>query len=228
LLPIFYLPLFQFISFCQSPLLPLYPTTLSTTARKQRTDCDDLVDAIMDSLSINFFFALLLSLPFFFYQLWSFVKPALYPDEKSILAWFLLLNGGLFYSGIGLGYQFILPLFFNLFIHATPVPALFLPTIESYLNFTISFLFLLGLLFDIPLWMALLVKFKGMRLHTLRSIRRYYIIFSFILAMLLTPPDVLCQILLAVPLCLFFEIGLILCRYLATPQNTLQTQRKRD
>lgn len=180
----------------------------------------------MDSLSIHFFFALLLSLPFFFYQLWLFVSPALYPDEKSILAWFLLLNSGLFYSGIGLGYQFVLPLFFNFFIHATPASVLFLPTIESYLNFTISFLFLLGLLFDIPLWMAVLIKFKRMRLQTLRSIRRYYIIFSFILAMLLTPPDVLCQILLAIPMCLFFEIGLILCRYLATPQNTPQTRKR--
>jgi sec-independent protein translocase protein TatC len=214
------------IAFCQPPLYTVCPTTLPTIARKEHVNCNLIFNAVMDSLPINFFFALLLSLPFFFYQFWLFVKPALYPYEKSILAWFLLLNGSLFYSGIGLGYQFILPLCFHFFIHATPTSVLFLPTIESYLNFTICFLLTMGFLFNIPLWMTLLVKFHCIRLQTLQNIRRYYIIFSFILAMLLTPPEVLCQILLAVPLCLFFEIGLILCRFIPLSPNPLPAQKR--
>lgn len=155
-----------------------------------------------------------LTVPFWLYQLWSFVAPALYQHERK-LVWLLVLTSAvLFYLGTFFAYWVILPALFKFFISIAPHGVEVKPDISQYFNFITKIFFSFSLSFELPVAMVLLVWLNICSLTTLVEKRPYAIVGAFIVALLLTPPDVISQILLAIPLWLLYELGLLLCRLL--------------
>lgn len=147
--------------------------------------------------------------PFALIQLWYFAAPGLYQREKKF---FILVAGGsllLFMMGILFCFFVVLPIMFQFFAQALPAGVKLMPDITSSTALITRMLWLFGLSFQVPLLCAILVRLGWVELHTLKQIRPYVIVGAFILGMLLTPPDVLSQVMLAVPLCILYELGIL-------------------
>lgn len=156
--------------------------------------------------------SLLITLPFFLYQLWSFIAPALYPHEHKI--WLKLYSMSLILFGLGLlfCYFIVLPLLFGFFTNITLAQVKLMPDIAYYLNLTSQFFFLFGLSFQIPVIIYALCRAGVLHRAQLITMRPYFIVASFTIGMLLTPPDVLSQLLLAIPICLLYEFSIWIVR----------------
>jgi sec-independent protein translocase protein TatC len=158
--------------------------------------------------------ALLCTMPMIFFQLWRFMAPGLYHQEQRQLYWLMLLGFLLFSLGMLFCFYFVLPFMFQLFIQALPKEVRLMPDMSTSLEFIIHMLFLFGWCFQVPLICILLTKFNWLTVNTLRLARPYVIVAAFIVGMLLTPPDVLSQVMLAIPLCLLYELGIFFARFL--------------
>lgn len=161
-------------------------------------------------IMLSVYLALFVAMPYFFYQVWHFIKPGLYQREKGQFPMLFFLSVILFYSGMAFCFYVVLPLLFSFLFKATPQTVSFAPDIASYMSFTLNLMLSFGLCFEVPVIMLLLLKMNVVSLITLKKFRPYLIVFAFIIGMLLTPPDVLSQVLLAIPICLLYELGLIL------------------
>lgn len=162
---------------------------------------------------LAFMAALLLGVPYFLFQLWSFIAPALYGHERR-MAWpFLLASAILFYSGIAFAYFVIFPMLFHFLAGVAPEGVILSPDISEYLDFTIKLLLVFGGLFEIPIVMVLLVSVGVVTRNRLCRMRSYAIVGAFVVGMLIAPPDVLSQTILAVPIWLLYEAGIVLTRF---------------
>lgn len=159
--------------------------------------------------------AVLLSVPFALYQLWRFISPALYQKEQQQIGGLISLSLLLFACGVLFCFYLVLPFLFQFFLSVLPKGVHLMPDISSTIEFITHMLILFGLCFQVPLICLVLVRLKLTDVTTLKKIRPYTIVGAFILGMLLTPPDVLSQIILALPLCILYELGIILARYRA-------------
>ncbi|WP_165485102.1 twin-arginine translocase subunit TatC [Legionella rowbothamii] len=157
--------------------------------------------------------ALLLTAPFALFHLWRFISPGLYQKEQRALRSALILSLLLFLAGVTFCYYLVLPFMFQFFIHALPKGVRYMPDMAYALDFITRMLLLFGLCFQVPLICLTLVRLTLLDVATLKKIRPYVIVGAFIIGMLLTPPDVFSQIMLAVPLCLLYETGIILTIY---------------
>jgi sec-independent protein translocase protein TatC len=156
----------------------------------------------------TFVTALFVAVPFFLYQLWAFVAPALYLHERRLVWPLLFISIMLFYAGVAFAYFIIFPLLFVFFTRTVPVGVMFSPDISHYLDFTLQLFFIFGVIFEVPVITVLVISSGVFSREKLISLRRYVIVGAFIIGMLLGPPDVLSQIMLALPLWLLFEVGL--------------------
>lgn len=161
---------------------------------------------------LAFTLSLILSIPFFLYQLWAFVAPALYGHERRLVWPFLLISVVLFYAGLAFAYFVIFPLLFHFLSGIAPPSVIVSPDISDYLDFTLQLLFIFGCLFEIPIAMVLLVSTRIVSRERFIRMRSYAIVCSFIVGMLLAPPDVMSQTVLAVPIWLLYEAGIVLSR----------------
>jgi sec-independent protein translocase protein TatC len=164
---------------------------------------------------ISFLTAVLLSLPWIMYQAWKFVAPGLYDHEKRFA--FPLIFSTIFFLvvGIGFAYLFVLPAAYKFFFGFTAnTGAESLQDLQKYWDFTLSIFFGFGLTFQVPVVQMLLVKVGFVTVQQLREIRRYVVVGAFVVAAVLTPPDVLSQFMLAVPLCLLYELGIVLASFI--------------
>ena len=158
------------------------------------------------------FVAVFISAPFIFYQVWAFVAPGLYRNERALAFPILISSTLLFYFGIAFAYFIVFPLMFGFFTAIAPEGVTVMTDISRYLDFVLKLFFAFGAAFEVPVATYLAVR-TGMTTRTALAAKRPYIIVgAFVVGMLLTPPDVISQILLALPVWLLFEIGLILCR----------------
>jgi sec-independent protein translocase protein TatC len=157
--------------------------------------------------------SVLIAMPFFLYQLWAFVSPALYGHERKIIWPFLFASAFLFYSGIAFAYFVIFPMLFRFLARVAPEGVMISPDITEYLDFATKLLLVFGGLFEIPMIMVLLVSMKIVTRARFIKMRSYAIVGAFIIAMLLAPPDVLSQTLLAIPIWLLYEAGILLARF---------------
>lgn len=162
---------------------------------------------------LSFFLAFILAAPFFLYQIWAFVAPALYSTEKKLFWLFLVLSSVLFYLGLVFAYFIIFPLIFHFLAGCAPKAVRFSPDISAYFDFASKILILFGLLFEIPIVMVMLIQANVVNLLTFKKMRSYAIVAAFILGMLFAPPDVLSQTILAVPIWLLYEFGLLLGKF---------------
>lgn len=154
--------------------------------------------------------SILIAIPFLLHQVWRFIAPALYQKERRLMVPLLVSSSLLFYLGIAFAYYVVLPLAFAFFTSMAPEGIMIATDISSYLDFVLKIFFAFGIAFEIPVAIVLLVWSGAVTQATLRNKRPYVIVGLFVVGMLLTPPDVISQTLLAVPMWLLFELGILL------------------
>lgn len=179
----------------------------------------NLINPLFTPLKLTFYVALFITMPWLLYQLWAFVAPALYHQEKITFVSVLLTSILLFYSGLCFGYFLVFPLVFQFLVSAGPTAVAIMPDIHHYLDFTLTLFFAFGVAFEIPIAIVVLVLTGVTSVKSLGNKRPYLLIVFLTLAMLLTPPDIFSQLLLAAPMYGLFELGLITAYLLARKKN---------
>ena len=159
-----------------------------------------------------FAFAVAVAMPYLLYQLWSFVAPGLYTHEKRLAVPILVSSSVLFYLGILFAYFAVFPLIFAFFTSSAPEGVAVMTDINMYLSFTLKLFFAFGLAFEVPVATVLLVKVGATTPESLATKRPYIIVGAFAVGMLMTPPDIFSQTLLAIPVWILFEAGLYFSR----------------
>ncbi|MGH8605200.1 MAG: twin-arginine translocase subunit TatC [Gammaproteobacteria bacterium] len=165
-----------------------------------------------------------ISMPYLLYQTWAFVAPGLYRHERRLVVPLLVSSSFLFYAGIAFAYFVVFPLIFAFVIAIAPEGVTVMTDISKYLDFVLTLFLAFGLAFEVPIATILLVKTGITTSETLASKRPYVIVAAFVIGMILTPPDVVSQTLLAVPVWLLYELGVILSRFVVRAADAQTTQ----
>ena len=169
----------------------------------------DVTATFMAPFKLNFFIALMLAMPFIIYQIWAFVKPALYAKEKTLALPLLIASISLFYAGIAFAYFIALPSILHFFISVSPETVAPMTDINSYLAFCLKLFLVFGLTFEIPVITLLLILIGVVTTQSLVEKRRFIIVGCFFVSMFITPPDAISMIMLAIPMWMLFELGLL-------------------
>jgi len=171
-------------------------------------------------MKLAWILSLFFAIPYLLYQLWVFIAPGLYQTEKKLFLPFLLASTFLFYLGVGFAYFIICPMALGFFATCAPTGVSVMTDIGAYLNFVLGVLFAGGVAFQVPVITLAMIKTKWITVEQLSYLRPYIIVGAFVVGMILTPPDVISQILLALPMWGLFEVGLLLAKYLNTSKST--------
>ena len=188
-----------------SPLTAILPENSTMIAT-------EVTSPFIAPLRLALYSALILSMPYSLFELWGFIAPGLYKSEKTFVLPLLISSGVLFYAGVAFAFFVVSPIILNFFIAAAPDSIQVMTDINKYLDFVLKLFFAFGLAFEIPVATFLLISTGVTNKKTIKKIRPYLIIGFFVLAMLLTPPDIFSQLFLAIPMWLLFEIGLLISR----------------
>tara|TARA_B110000444_G_scaffold234323_1_gene244537 strand:- start:237 stop:887 length:651 start_codon:yes stop_codon:yes gene_type:complete len=172
----------------------------------------DVTSPFLTPFKLTLVLSVFAAMPFILYQVWAFVAPGLYKREKIIVVPLFLSSVFLFYAGMAFAYYLVFPLVFTFFTSASPDGVLVMTDIRSYLDFVLKLFFAFGLSFEIPVAIVILSWVGLVDPSRLGKKRPYIFVLCFSLGMLLTPPDVISQILLAIPMWLLFELGLVLSK----------------
>jgi sec-independent protein translocase protein TatC len=173
---------------------------------------------------LTLFLAVFIAIPYVLYQLWSFVAPGLYRHERRLVVPLLVSSTLLFYAGAAFAYFVVFPLVFAFFTAAAPEGVSVMTDISRYLDFVLTLFFAFGAAFEVPVVTVLLVMTGMTTQKALREKRPYVIVGAFVLGMLLTPPDVISQTLLAVPGWLVFELGLYFSGWFVRTRENAQSE----
>ena len=192
-------------SFLAQPLLRHMPEGTSMVAI-------EVISPFLTPLKLTLMLSVFISIPWIFYQVWLFIAPGLYQHEKKIALPLVAAATGLFYSGMLFAYFIVMPLIFQFLTATAPEGVAVMTDISKYLDFVLTLFFAFGVAFQIPIATFLLVKTGVSTPQKLADKRPYIIVGTFVIGMLLTPPDVISQTLLALPMWLLFEIGLIMAK----------------
>ena len=192
-------------TFAASPLIEILPSGSSMIATQ-------VTSPLMAPLKLVFFSALLITMPYLFYEMWMFMSPGLYKKEKAFVAPLMLSTIFLFLSGVAFAYFIVCPIIFKFFIGVAPESISVMTDINQYMNFVIKLIFAFGIAFEIPVATFLLVKSEIVKKESLVRARPYLVIVFFIFGMLLTPPDIFSQLFLAIPMWVLFELGLLVSK----------------
>ena len=179
----------------------------------------EVASPFLTPLKLTFFVSLLISMPYSLNQVWKFIAPGMYQNEKSLSFLVMLSSLLLFYSGIIFTYFLVLPLVFSFFTSSAPEGILVMTDISRYLDFVLSMMFAFSFAFEIPVFIFLLIWSGVSSPESLSAKRPYVIIGCFTVGMFLTPPDVISQTLLAIPAWLLFEGGLLMARLFVKNKN---------
>lgn len=171
-------------------------------------------------LKLTAMVAFLFSLPNTIYQVWQFIAPGLYKSERNLLISIILSSFVLFILGIAFCYFLVLPTLFHFISDFKASQITLLADIDKYLSLVLSLFMIFGIAFETPVLVFLLIKFGILKIRTATKIRKYIFVGCFIIAAIVTPPDVLSQTMLAVPLYLLYELGLLTARALIKPQKS--------
>jgi len=174
-----------------------------------------ITDGLMITLSLALLVAIMLTIPFALYQIWAFVAPGLHKNERRFVLPIFIISPLLFIAGAAFAFYALFPTVFRFFIELTesaPVPAIIMPAVRDYLGFTIGLLKVFGIAFQLPLVLVLLNRMGVLPREKAVKMRRYAIVGIVIVAAVLTPPDVVSQILLALPMWGLFELSILFMR----------------
>jgi len=161
-------------------------------------------------MKITLVLAVLIALPWVFYQIWAFVAPGLYAHEKRLVLPLVISSSFLFMAGVAFCYFLVFGRVFHFITQFAPASIAVMPDIENYLDFVMSMCLAFGATFEVPVVVVILVRMGIVSVEKLKSIRPYAIVGAFVIAAVVTPPDVVSQLALAIPMCLLFELGLLL------------------
>ncbi len=169
-----------------------------------------VITPFMVPMKVTMVVALLVSLPWVLYQGWAFVAPGLYLHEKRLIAPLIISSSLLFIAGVAFCYFFVFGTVFKFINDFAPKSISVAPDIENYLDFVLMMCLAFGLTFEVPVVVIVLVRMGVVTVEKLREIRPYVIVGAFVVAAVVTPPDIMSQLFLAIPLCLLYEVGLLL------------------
>ena len=157
--------------------------------------------------------AFIIALPYVLYQVWAFVAPGLYAHEKKLAFPLVIVTYVLFLIGMAFCYFFVFGTVFQFVYKIAPKSISVAPDIDNYLSFVLGMFLAFGVTFEVPVVVVLLVKFGVVSIEKLKEIRSYVIVGAFVVAAVVTPPDVVSQLLLAIPMCLLYEVGILFARF---------------
>lgn len=203
----------RIFSLVATPLMQVLPEGNSMIATKPASP-------LFTPFKLSFFTALFLAMPVVLYQTWAFIAPGLYQREKKVAIPLLISSIVLFYLGIAFAYFVVFPLMFGFFTAVAPTDVAVMTDIEEYLSFIITIFFAFGLAFEVPIATVLLVWARFTTPEKLGKARAYVFLGAFVLGMILTPPDMISQTLLAIPVYLLYEAGIFMARVLVNRRHT--------
>jgi sec-independent protein translocase protein TatC len=204
--------------FLAAPLLQALPEGTKMIAT-------GVITPFMVPMKVTALVAFMVALPYVLFQAWAFVAPGLYEHEKKLALPIVVLSTVLFLLGVAFCYYFVFGkvfAFINDFAPKSITPA---PDIEAYFSFVITMFLAFGVTFEIPIVVILLVRFGVVGVDKLKEARPYVIVGAFVVSAVVTPPDVLSQFMLAVPMCLLYEAGLFLARFVGTRAKAAEPER---
>jgi len=179
----------------------------------------DVTGTFLVPLKVTLMAAFLIALPYVLYQVWAFVAPGLYQHEKRLALPVIFSSVVFFALGMAFAYFFVFPIAFGFFAGYTPAGVQMMTDIDKYLSFVLTMFIAFGITFEVPVVVVVLVRLGVVSLDKLRSIRGYVIVGAFVVGAIFTPPDVLSQVMLAVPLWLLYELGLLIARFVAVTKR---------
>ncbi|MDR1163262.1 MAG: twin-arginine translocase subunit TatC [Candidatus Accumulibacter sp.] len=173
----------------------------------------DVVGVFLVPMKVTLMLAFLIALPYVLYQAWAFIAPGLYESEKRLVVPLVTASAALFFVGMAFAYFLVFPTVFGFMSKITPEGVAWMTDIEKYLSFALATFLAFGVTFEVPVVVIVLVRMGMVEIKTLKELRPYVIVGAFVVGAIFTPPDVISQILLAVPICLLYELGLVLARF---------------
>jgi sec-independent protein translocase protein TatC len=206
----------EIFTFIARPLISKLPegTTLIATS---------VVSPFLTPFKMALFVAVFAAMPYVLWQIWAFVAPGLYRREKRFAIPLVLSSIVLFYAGVAFAYFVVFPVMFGFFTRTTPEGVAMMTDIASYMSFVLTMFFAFGIAFEVPVAVVLLVLSGLVSLEKLRGSRGYVLIGIFVVAAFLTPPDAISQSIMAVPMYLLYEGGLLMARMLAKLRREAET-----
>jgi sec-independent protein translocase protein TatC len=168
-----------------------------------------VISPFLVPMKVTLVIAFILALPWVFYQVWAFIAPGLYQHEKKLVLPLVISSSFLFMSGVAFCYFFVFGRVFQFIGEFAPTSIAVTPDIENYLDFVMSMCLAFGATFEVPVVVVILVRMGMVSVEKLKEIRPYAVVGAFVIAAIVTPPDIVSQLALAIPMCLLFELGLL-------------------
>lgn len=205
---------------------PIYSALAVPLTRHMPTNSSmiaiDVLSPFLTPLKFTLILSVFLTMPWVLYQVWAFIAPGLYQREKRLAAPVLLSSTVLFYSGMAFAYFIIMPIFFAFITSTAPEGVAVMTDINRYLDFVMTIFFAFGVAFQVPVATVILALLGVITPDSMAAKRPYIIVGAFVIGMLLTPPDVISQTLLAIPMWMLFEIGVFISRLLLRRRSESQ------
>ncbi|WP_375321494.1 twin-arginine translocase subunit TatC [Aliivibrio logei] len=198
--------------FLSAPLVERLPAGATMIAT-------DVASPFFTPIKLTLVASIFVAVPVILYQVWAFVAPGLYKHEKKLIMPLLFSSSMLFYAGVSFAYFIVFPLVFSFFTNIAPEGVQVATDIASYLDFVLALFLAFGIAFEIPVAIILLCWTGATTPETLKQKRPYIVVGAFVVGMMLTPPDIISQTLLAVPMCILFEFGLFFSRFYVREEN---------
>lgn len=173
----------------------------------------DVVGVFLVPVKVTLMLAFLVALPVVLWQIWAFIAPGLYEHERSLAVPLMLASLGLFAAGMAFAYFVVFPSVFGFMVAVAPEGVAWMTDIDKYLSFVLTTFLAFGFTFEVPVVVIVLVRMEIVSLDKLRAWRPYVIVGAFVIGAIFTPPDVMSQVLLAVPLWLLYELGIVLAQF---------------
>jgi sec-independent protein translocase protein TatC len=177
----------------------------------------DVVGVFLVPVKVAMLVAFVIALPYVLYQAWAFVAPGLYAHERRLVLPLVVASSLLFVVGMSFAYFLVFPVVFKFMASIAPEGVAWMTDIDKYLSFVLTTFIAFGVTFEVPVIVIVLVRVGLVSLEKLREIRPYVIVGAFVVGAIFTPPDVLSQVMLAVPLWILYELGLVLARFVGRP-----------
>ncbi|ATP11531.1 twin-arginine translocase subunit TatC [Aeromonas salmonicida] len=207
--------------FVAQPLLSQLPAGTSMIAT-------DVATPFLTPIKLTIVVSFFLAIPYLLYQAWAFIAPGLYKHERRLIMPLVFSSAALFYAGMAFAYYVVFPLVFGFFTSTAPAGVTIATDIASYLDFVLTLFFAFGVAFEIPVATILLCWTGVTNPQSLREKRPYVIVGVFVVGMLLTPPDVFSQTLLAIPMWALWEIGLFFARFYVKKEDEEQQEQTEE
>lgn len=204
-----------------APLLALMPEGTSMIAT-------DVASPFFAPIKLAGMLAFALAMPWTLWQVWGFVAPGLYQSERRLVVPLMVSSSVLFFAGIAFAYFLVLPTVFGFIVSVAPEGVAVMTDISKYLDFVLTLFLAFGLAFETPVALVLMVKTGFVTPARLADVREYVLIGAFVAGAIFTPPDVISQILLAVPVYLLYELGIVCARWLVPESREVEAQQAAD